>query len=106
MLHNPDPDKPSGLISPPPGAEIVVKPEPEDEETRGDEVCLCIRLPREGNRGIRIFPLFLQASGCSTDPSQSNQRDQDGEDSDDSDIHDDQEGMEALIANQTEVSCH
>ena len=53
-----------------------------------------------------FFPLFLQASGCSTDPSQSNQGDKDGEDSDDSDIHDDQEGMEALIANQTEVSCH
>ena len=36
---SPDPDKPSGLISPPPGAQPVVKDEPDDES---NEVCLRI----------------------------------------------------------------
>ena len=35
---SPDPDKPSGLISPPPGAEPAVKDEPEDEEAQSNEV--------------------------------------------------------------------
>ena len=42
MSHNPNPDMPSGLISPPPGDEPVVKDEPEDEDAQNDEVSVTI----------------------------------------------------------------
>ena len=42
MSHNPDPDMPSGLISPPPGGEPVVKDEPEDEDAQNNEVSVTI----------------------------------------------------------------
>ena len=32
MIHNQDPDTPSGLISPPPGCQLEVKDEPLDED--------------------------------------------------------------------------
>ena len=32
MIHGQDPDTPSGLISPPPGGQVEVKDEPEDED--------------------------------------------------------------------------
>ena len=38
MCHNPDPDRPWGLISPPAGEEIKVKDEPEDEDAQNNEV--------------------------------------------------------------------
>ena len=36
MTCNQDPDTPSGLVSPPPGGEPVIKDEPEDAESSSD----------------------------------------------------------------------
>ena len=38
MCHNPDPDRPSGLMSPPAAEEIVVKDEPVDEDAQNNDV--------------------------------------------------------------------
>ena len=75
MSHNPDPDKPSGLISPPPGDETVVKEEPEDEDAPIDEVSVMIN--RKGKRGNKnmfysfyfIFVGFWILNRTSTDKS-------------------------------------
>ena len=75
MHHDQGPDAPSGLISPPPGGEPVVKEEPEDEDA--------------------------------PEPPEIVVGDKDDEDSEDEedigDIHDDDDAMEDLIANPTEV---
>jgi len=75
MTRNQDPDTPSGLVSPPPDGEPVIKDEPKDEDTlEPPEIVL-------GDKD-----------------------DADSKDEEDiGDIHDDDDAMEALIANPIEV---